>query len=511
MTTFKALMKLAFCLPVAFLVGCAQWSGAALIASSETPGCDRIRTAIDAVVVRAGVRDVEARLIAGTPYLRVNRFLAYIGQRFRKKISPPEFHAWIMRLRRLDDQAVRIELANLPQAELRDLTQTLFQNRSSRERLADAHASCARGFVAKLLNAPNRQRQLVNAARVADDYSDVAQTVGLFPLTSIPIAEGWKQWKKKHLGSFEQPLADVAVKGRLVEWSPTRLEKPLSARVVRRIIQRSQSPVLGIPEPNGQDAKKLLRTFAPIWQVDVTGNYDRIGYPGWRNQGRSLLVDGRRPVVFSRIGHAVWNGKIVLQLIYTIWFQERPRRGALDLLGGTLDGVIWRVTLSPQGRPVMYDSIHACGCYHFLVPVGEKGFDARPRGIRNLKERPVVLARARVPRPGQRVLLRLATETHYLQNVAMVSRRSSRPRGLAYRLVDENVLRSLPVSPRRRLSLYGSSGIVPGTERLERFVLWTTGVKSPGAIRQWGHHAIAFAERRHFDDPVLFDRVFTKQ
>lgn len=511
MTTCKVLIRLSLCVPIGFLSGCAQWGGAALIASPETPGCDRIRTAIDSAVVRSGVRDVEARLIAGTPYLRVNRFLAHIGQRFRQKISPPEFHAWIMRLRKLDDQAVRVELANLPRAEVRELSQTLFRSRSSRKRLADAYAACAVKFVARLRAAPDRQRQLVKAARVADDYSDIAQTVGLFPLTSIPIAEGWKQWKKKHLNSFDQPLADIPVKGRIVEWSPAGLDKPLSPRAVRRIIERSRSPILGIPEPNRRDEKKLLQAFAPIWQVDVTGDYDRIGHPSWRNQGRSILVNGRRPVVFTRTSHAVWNGKIVLQLIYTSFFQERPRRGTLDLLGGVLDGVIWRVTLSPQGRPVMYDSIHACGCYHFLIPVTGKDGKARPKGIRDLKERPVVLSTARAPRPGQRVLLRLATETHYLQNIVTVSRRASGARGSTYRLLDENVLRSLPVSPQRRLSLYGSDGIVPGTERLERFVLWSTGVKSPGAIRQWGHHAIAFAERRHFDDPALFDRVFTNQ
>ena len=353
MTNFKALKRLVFCLPFGFLAGCAQWGGAAMIASPEAPGCERIRTAIDAAVVRSGVRDAEARLIAGMPYLRLNRFLAYIAQRFRKKVSPPEFHAWIMRLRKLDDQAVRFELANLPQAELRELTQDLLKSRPSRERLVAAHTSCARAFVAKLRAAPERQRQLVEAARVADDYSDVAQTVGLFPLTSVAIAAGWEQWKKKHLTSFERPLSDVPVQGRIVEWSPARADKTLSQPAVREIIQRSRSPVLGIPEPSRRDAKKLLYAFAPIWQVDVTGSYDRIGHPGWRNQGRSVVVDERRPVVFSRIGHAVWNGKIVLQLIYTSWFQERPRRGPLDLLGGTLDGVIWRVTLSPQGRPVI--------------------------------------------------------------------------------------------------------------------------------------------------------------
>ena len=35
------------------------------------------------------------------------------------------------------------------------------------------------------------------------------------------------------------------------------------------------------------------------------------------------------------------------------------------------------------------------------------------------------------------------------------------------------------------------------------------GIRSPGAMRQWGHHATAFVGRRHFDDPYLIEQLFT--
>jgi hypothetical protein len=34
------------------------------------------------------------------------------------------------------------------------------------------------------------------------------------------------------------------------------------------------------------------------------------------------------------------------------------------------------------------------------------------------------------------------------------------------------------------------------------------GIPSPGAMRQWGHHATAFVGRRYFDDPHLFEKTF---
>ncbi len=55
-----------------------------------------------------------------------------------------------------------------------------------------------------------------------------------------------------------------------------------------------------------------------------------------------------------------------------------------------------------------------------------------------------------------------------------------------------------------------SSGIVPHSERLERFTLWPLGIESPGAMRQWGTHATAFVGEAHFDEPFLIDEAFAR-
>jgi hypothetical protein len=34
------------------------------------------------------------------------------------------------------------------------------------------------------------------------------------------------------------------------------------------------------------------------------------------------------------------------------------------------------------------------------------------------------------------------------------------------------------------------------------------GVYSPGAMRQWGRHAVAFVGERDFDDPFYMDNMF---
>jgi hypothetical protein len=66
----------------------------------------------------------------------------------------------------------------------------------------------------------------------------------------------------------------------------------------------------------------------------------------------------------------------------------------------------------------------------------------------------------------------------------------------------------LPDGERR--SLFGSDGLVAGSERPERWLFWPMGVPSAGAMRQWGHHATAFVGRRHFDEPGLLARYFSR-
>lgn len=47
-----------------------------------------------------------------------------------------------------------------------------------------------------------------------------------------------------------------------------------------------------------------------------------------------------------------------------------------------------------------------------------------------------------------------------------------------------------------------------GGEKDQRGEPENPGVRSPGAMRQWGNHATAFVGQRHFDDPTMLDEAF---
>jgi hypothetical protein len=208
-------------------------------------------------------------------------------------------------------------------------------------------------------------------------------------------------------------------------------------------------------------------------------------------------------------------GRWLRQRVYTLWFAERapdPRLGSLDLLAGALDGVIVRITLDERGQPLMLDTIHACGCWHQFYPAP----DVLPReGAPTLQEWAFVPGALPALKAGQRLVVRLASRTHHVTGVAAhesleAGATAGEP---SYTLRDENLLRSLhiqdePGSGAGRRSLYRPDGLVQGTDRKERFLFWPMGIASPGAMRQWGHHATAFVGRRHFDDPRLLEERF---
>lgn len=187
-----------------------------------------------------------------------------------------------------------------------------------------------------------------------------------------------------------------------------------------------------------------------------------------------------------------------------IWFSERPKEGKLDMLGGALDGLIWRVTLAPDGKPLLYDSIHPCGCYHLFFPTEKLRAKARHP---SLQEHAYVPQAAPSLGPGERPTIWVESASHYVVRITITTPEAARSR-LPYELADYDQLRSLPRTDGTRRSLFRPDGLVEGTERGERLLFWPMGIASAGTMRQWGHHATAFVGMRHFDDPDLIDQAF---
>lgn len=454
---------------------------------------------LDSLVDRAGARDGGAARVEGFPHARVNRLLvSWVPQ---ARASEPGWLAWSQAAAALDREARTWELMNLPDAALRDLG---FADRATvSQRLED----CALQAWAALAQAPAQRQALLARAQVPDDYATWRRTLGLYPLTRWPFYGGVLEWQDRWAAQLRQSPPPPEDPRPGIRWRPEGAA--LEPAAVTALVQAIQQDALGIPRPTQAQAAQLLRAYAPAIEVEQGGPFDRLGRLHW-GDARAPLVDAARPTVYARVAHTRWGDRTLLQLVYSAWFSERPAEGPLDLLAGALDGVVMRLTLSPEGQPWLVDSIHACGCYHLFVPTEALQPRPAPRPGEEWAFAPIRLPALA---PGERLLWRLSSGDHMVQGVDLVAAVPQR-QAIAedvYTLADEDGLRSLPWPGGGRRSLFAPDGIVPGTQRGERWLFWPMGIASPGAMRQWGRQPTAFVGRRHFDDPWLMDVRFERR
>lgn len=482
------------------LAGCAAvdqpWRGDPSQQASGVRRCAQVFAVVDEAVALAGRGDAEAHRIAGFPYLRVDRFSA----QFRDVAADGGAvqAQWVARLQALDQDARRVEINNLPDDDV------LALEHGGRAALIETLARCADTLRDYDLALPQRMTALRSRAQVPDRYRSVQRAAGLYPLTRVPFYSGISQWQREALQDFRDTAAGRAPAQPLVRYAHASAPALTRGQIAAMLSRASDNP-LRIPHYSREESNALAAAYAPAFAIESGGAYDRFGRLYWTD-AEAPAVDVAVPVVYYRIAfarHSGYAGQTLTQLVYTVWFPERPADHALDVLAGKLDGILLRVTLSPGGEPLIYDSIHPCGCYHLFFPTERMQAIPAPQPMQEWAFTP---ARLPAHAAGTRLTLRIATRTHYIIGVSL-----DPPAGTqAYTLVPEDELRALPHGGRQapRRSLYGPQGLVAGTERGERFLFWPMGIVSAGAMRQWGHHATAFVGRRHFDDADLIEKRF---
>jgi len=421
-------------------------------------------------VRKAGIRDAGARRIEHYPHLRATRRLAAIrpassreaaGQRWLELLAEEALSGW------------RSELLRLPESA--PLTP---RGRTSRVERMEA---CVQRLVEVSTAAG------VPELEIPDAYANWMRALGLYPVT---------RW-----------LAQPSVHGYRADMAARLEAEPPEQRMLFTPPELKGNPpypaalpdnALKIPLPGSGAREAMLTYYAPVVAVARTNPANLPGTVGLSNGRAEVLT--RTTTAYQWVSWTRFQGEYLLQLNYQFWFSERPEQKLVDPYAGRLDGLIWRVTLQPNGHVLAYDSIHPCGCYHKVYPVSS---ELRP--LHPDKAGQPVFYPERVPDArSERVQLTLEPDTHYIVDVDSVTKNDLPTR--QYRMRDADLLRHLP-DGRGYGSLYDRHGFVPGTRRGERWFLWPLGVPSAGAMRQPGHHAIAFIGKRHFDDPAVLEDV----
>jgi hypothetical protein len=480
------------CLLAVLLAGCAMLP---VPTRSERIGetgplgnCADFFASLDKRTRAAGVLDPGVFRVKNYPYLRVNRFLAS----FRAEVNgQAAFEAWASRMQSLDQEARQYEIANLP-----DSAVAILDAVNGRAGLYKKVVSCGDLLKEADFRDIENQQDLLNRVSVPDEYIVLRRVLGIYPLTRLFVSHGVSKW---HAAAHKSFSIEPPVNRQTIRYVP---DQKIDRRSMGPIFAPTKRDALGIPVYSPEQRESLFRMYAPVWEIQIQSEDDRIGTPIWNDKG-VLDVDTRKPLTYTLLSFTRFGKQILTQLNYIVWFPSRPKQSDWDLYGGLLDGLNYRVTLDSHGVPLLYETVHNCGCYYKAYPTKR----LQTRAKIDYAEPPLILMAADLNPSRDFVTVSMESRTHYVQHFYRLPRKFH-PEAAAYSLADYGQLRSLFYSGGARRSMFDQYSLAPGSERLERFILWPTGVLSPGGMRQWGRHAVAFAGRRHFDDPFYMDRMF---
>ncbi|WP_064609428.1 hypothetical protein [Photobacterium sp. J15] len=331
--------------------------------------------------------------------------------------------------------------------------------------------------------------------KIPSGYQSWQRVVGLYPISKLFAAPAIESEKTRIALDFINPVHDYSISYRNTD-IPT-----LNASTIhswfRQALDKSDAewPLLGKSQ-----LAELQKYYAPEFIIETASNDDKPGQVAFLADGKPG-VNISQPTLYLDHSYTRFHGRTLLQLHYSLWFPNRTAKSKFDPYAGKFDAVLVRLTLDHQGQPLILDSIHHCGCYHMVFALNPS-LKFVPKQADT--ESPVTWY---VYRNKTTNSLRI-TLSHGEHMIKDVNWGDNNPQARSLTLQSYDQLRSLPQNGSSYKSLFDQHGMLPDSRRSERFYLWPFGVKSPGAMRQYGQHATAFIGERHFDEPYVLERLF---
>ncbi|MDB5978178.1 MAG: hypothetical protein JWR07_4938 [Nevskia sp.] len=436
--------------------------------------------AMDARVAAAGVGDAAYYHVPGYPYLRTNRVLAS----FRNEVEGVnQVGGWIRQMRELDQEAREYEYINLGM--------TIKEAAIQRFRFLN----CGRALASVDLDEPAGYAHLLSVVQPADEYSTLARTIGLYPL-AVPLMRSQLSAKREaDMRELTLPVDELSASAPLWLWSVKPVE---DLGLLSNAYARAVPDELGMPGLVDSEWRALAEYYAPRLWIETADDGDWPAAPQLTPGGPA--ADPAQPLVNYQINFTRFHGAGLVQISYFVWFKGTKAAGA----AGALDGFIWRVTLDTRGQALVYESLHQSGSDH-------RWFPAQPLALRGAsaywEEPPLVIPGLA---PTRFATLRLAAGTHALQHVtAPEQAQGASPRQYELRRYED--LFTLPYPDGGTRSLFDPDGRVKDTYSPDPLGWIGSGLRQPGVLRQYGHHAIAHIGRSHFDDAFLLETVFAPE
>ena len=438
-----------------------------------------------------GLEDPASHRIPEVPWLRTNRTLAAKAKQLLSRQSEhpvseslsinDKWQQWLSVAAEFAISRQRLEWGRLSPTGRQQLLAV-----SQQSNLLSTLRFCRSTLETQWLAEPGAIVQIRRLTNVPDHYSSIKRFFGIYPITQWATRILLPGLKREFLNYFSKGPEQHSANGEWQYFSSKR--------------QLSKAAQTGESELTQLDYFNIILDNAPIWRIDVASSDDIPG--SIQNSARHKPAVGGQYSEYQYLSETWFDGKWRLQANYVLWFPRRTSKGLVDLLAGEIDSVVWRVTLDEESQPMVFDSIHSCGCYHLVIPT--PNYQQRSSS-KNWPEPPLVMPTLKKDRSRKNLQLTIASGNHYLLGVGNGSI-SDNTQPLTARPYNE-LLQQTVDGQVTLTSIFNTHGLVAGSQRPERWLLWPMGIRSAGAMRQAGTQAIAFVGRRHFDDSNLLDQI----
>jgi hypothetical protein len=282
--------------------------------------------------------------------------------------------------------------------------------------------------------------------------------------------------------------------------------------------------------------QELVAYYAPVFVQQRVNSaagrhpyppeYDAIGEAKLRREGGGkfkAFVAGE-PKVYAIFEKQKLGGHEHAQLTYTAWYPAHPRMKLIDLEEADIDSCVLRLTLDAENRPLFFETIAACGCFHkvfvprWLEEGAAKSYGAPEKGKKYVVERAVKdaidwevagLVEERREQPRRPVVF-LKAGDHKVLGMGSAGRLRV-PAGAQvrrYGLAEYAELYSLPVEGGDQKAPFfdlGKGGKVWGAQRKERFLLSLVGVDNAGHPRANDRIKLHF-DQSTWGDATIYER-----
>jgi len=214
---------------------------------------------------------------------------------------------------------------------------------------------------------------------------------------------------------------------------------------------------------------QLLNRHAPTFLIeDFRRGHNRIGKVR-ANSANSVYVDPDSPVLYAEQRQFSTAKGEYTNLIYRIQFTEVPDGYApFYLSAGKNVGLLFIVTLNATGQPLLYTTVHTCGCYLAIIPTNDLPSTMRPLELN--KERlsvfgeslPAELNDTSASSEQSRIHLRIRADTHRVSDLwlAPINERLQPSMELSLQPLED--LKQLPLGNGQTTSFYEVSGAREG-------------------------------------------------